>query len=155
MRRRGLPSSERLPTVVGTRPLLCSTSIRPGHLLPRRRDQPRPRSSVGRAVFFLSYRGLGGGDPDHSPSYRTTSKLRKWKKSFLDLSRRLTSETLQLLETILRSLLCLALHTLQIASATTYYRPTYSSCSSIAASRAMRINLPIVFRGSPHFSYQV
>src|SRR5215218_9719409 len=76
MRRRGLPSSEKLPRV--GKATLLHQSIRPGNPPPTRgRDWPQPLPSVGRAFFFSFIQGIGGGDPAFGPLPSHSEKARQ------------------------------------------------------------------------------
>src|SRR5215208_525459 len=76
MRRRGLPSSEKLPRV--GKATLLHQSIRPGNPPPPRcRDWPQPLPSVDRAFFFSFIQGIGGGDPAFGPLPSHSEKARQ------------------------------------------------------------------------------
>src|SRR5215203_1754574 len=76
MRRRGLPSSEKLPRV--GKATLLHQSIRPGNPPPTRgRDWPQPLPSVDRAFFFSFIQGIGGGDPAFGPLPSHSEKARQ------------------------------------------------------------------------------
>src|SRR5215207_5198733 len=75
MRRRGLPSSEKLPRVGKATLLHQHSSRKPTAQVCR--DWPQPLPSVGRAFFFSFIQGIGGGDPAFGPLPSHSEKARQ------------------------------------------------------------------------------